>query len=154
MSREVQVRFCEGLGVRFPRATRRALGFQSETEARECLKQLRERLAAFNLQLHPEKTRLIEFGRYAAANRKRRGESKPETFDFLGLTHFCAKTRTRGRFIVGRKTQSKRMRAKLAQIKMERRKRMHQPVPETGQWLRRVVQGYYTTTPSHGICTR
>ena len=119
------------------------LGFQREAEARECLKQLRERLATFNLQLHPEKTRLIEFGRYAAANRQGQGKGKPETFDFLGFTHFCAKTRKRGRFIVGRKTQSKRMRAKLMEIKGELRKRMHGPVPETGRWLRSVVQGYY-----------
>jgi RNA-directed DNA polymerase len=119
------------------------MGFQSESEARECLKQLRERLAAFNLELHPEKTRLIEFGRFAAANRQRRGKGKPETFDFLGFTHFCDKTRTTGRFIVGRKTQSKRMRAKLKEIKGELRRRMHAPVPETGRWLRSVVQGYY-----------
>lgn len=119
------------------------IGFQSETEARACLQELRERLAAFNLELHPEKTRLIEFGRYAAANRKRQGEGKPETFDFLGLTHFCDTTRTNGRFIIGRKTQSKRMCAKLKEIKAELRRRMPAPVPETGRWLRSVVQGYY-----------
>ena len=119
------------------------IGFQSETEARRCLAELRERLAAFNLELHPEKTRLIEFGRYAGANRQRKGKGKPETFDFLGFTHFCAKTRKNGRFIVGRKTQAKRMRAKLIQLKRELRRRMHRPVTETGAWLRRVVQGYY-----------
>ena len=119
------------------------IGFQSETEARGCLKELRERLAAFHLELHPEKARLIEFGRYAEMNRKRKGKGKPETVDFLGFTHFCAKTRKNGRFIVGRKTQAKRMRAKLKQLKEELRRRMQCPVPETGQWLRRVVQGYY-----------
>ncbi len=119
------------------------IGFQRETEARRCLGELRERLAAFKLELHSEKTRLIEFGRYAEVNRKRKSEGKPETFDFLGFTHFCAKTRKNGRFIVGRKTQAKRMRAKLRQLKDELRRRMHRPVPETGQWLRRVVQGYY-----------
>jgi len=100
-------------------------------------------MAAFNLELHTGKTRLIEFGRFAAANRKRQGKGKPETFDFLGLTHFCDKMRTNGRFIVGRKTQSKRMRAKLQEIKAELPRRMHAPVPETGRWLRSVVQGYY-----------
>lgn len=119
------------------------IGFQRETEARRCLEELRERLVAFHLELHPEKTRLIEFGRYAETNRKRKGKGKPETFDFLGFTHFCAKTRRNGRFIVGRKTQAKRMRAKLWQLKVELHLRMHCPVPETGQWLRRVVQGYY-----------
>ena len=124
------------------------IGFQSETEAKTCLDELRERLAAFNLELHPEKTRLIEFGRYARSNRRRKGKGKPETFDFLGFTHYCARTRKRGAFIVGRKTQTKRMRAKLRNLKGELRRRMHQPVPETGAWLRRVVQGYYNY---HGV---
>lgn len=119
------------------------IGFQSEAEARRCLAELRERLAAFNLELHPEKTRLIEFGRYAAWNRQKRNEGKPETFTFLGFTHFCGRTRKSNRFIVGRTTESKRMRAKLAEIKISLRKRMHRPVPETGSWLRKVVQGYY-----------
>ena len=132
------------------------LGFQSEAEARRCLAELRERLAGSNLELHPDKTRLIEFGRYAEANRKRRGQGKPETFDFLGFTHYCTKTRTNQRFIVGRKTQSKRMRAKLKQLREELRKRMHRPVPETGQWLRRVVQGYYNyhSVPRNGAAMR
>ena len=119
------------------------MGFQDEREAGECLEQLRQRLAAFNLELHPKKTRLIEFGRQAAANREQAGLGKPETFDFLGLTHFCDKTRKRGRFIVGRKTQAERMRAKLQEIKDELRRRMHEPLPETGRWLRSVAQGYY-----------
>jgi len=132
------------------------IGFQSEAEARRCLEELRERLAAFNLELHPEKTRLIEFGRYASASRQRRGKGKPETFDFLGFTHYCAKTRKSGAFIVGRKTQSERMRAKLRQLKEELRRRMHRPVPETGAWLRRVVQGYYNyhSVPRNGAAMR
>lgn len=96
------------------------------------MEELRERLAAFNLELHPEKTRLIEFGRYAGANRQRKGMGKPETFNFLGFTHYCAKTRKSGAFIVGRKTQSKRMRMKPSQLKEELRRRMHRSVPETG----------------------
>lgn len=119
------------------------MGFQDERDARACLKQLRERLMAFNLELHPGKTRLIEFGRFAEQNRKQQGKGKPETFDFLGFTHFCDKTRTRGRFIVGRKTQAKRMRRKLQGIKIDLQKRMHEPVPQTGQWLRQVLRGYY-----------
>ena len=132
------------------------IGFQKETEARRCLDELRERLGAFGLDLHPEKTRLIEFGRYAQMNRKRKGKGKPETFDFLGFTHFCTRTRKNGRFIVGRRTQAKRMRAKLKQLKEELRRRMHCPVPETGQWLRRVVQGYYNyhSIPRNGAAMR
>jgi len=132
------------------------LGFQSETEARNCLAQLRERLAVFKLELHPEKTRLIEFGRYARANRQRKGQGKPETFDFLGFTHYCAKTRKSGRFIVGRKTMAKRMRAKLQELQVELRRRMHRPVPETGAWLRSVVQGYYNyhSVPRNGAAMR
>jgi len=132
------------------------IGFQSETEARRCLADLHERLARFGLELHPEKTRLIEFGRFATANRKRKGEGKPETFDFLGFTHYCRSTRKNGRFIVGRKTIAKRMRAKLKELKIELRKRMHRPVPETGAWLRRVVQGYYNYyyVPGNGVAMR
>ena len=109
-------------------------------------------MAAFNLELHPEKTRLIEFGRFAVANRQQKGIGKPETFDFLGFTHYCAKTRRSGRFIVGRQTQSKRMRAKLRELKEELRRRLHSPVPQTGAWLRRVVQGYYNyySVPRNG----
>lgn len=132
------------------------IGFQRESEARRCLSELRERQAAFNLELPPEKTRLIEFGRYAKANRQRKGKGKPETFDFLGFTHYCAKTRKSGRFIVGRKTQARRMRAKLRQLKEELRQRMNRPVPETGAWLRRVVQGYYNyySVPRNGAAMR
>jgi RNA-directed DNA polymerase len=94
------------------------------------------------LQLHSEKTRLIEFGRFAAARRKAAGESKPETFNFLGFTHICSQTRN-GRFTIRRKTIAKRRRAKLQAIKTELRRRLHASVPETGRWLRSVLQGYY-----------
>jgi hypothetical protein len=132
------------------------IGFQSETEARKCLSELRERMASFGLELHPGKTRLIEFGRYAKANRRRRGEGKPETFDFLGFTHYCGEKRAKGRFIVGRKTIAKRMRAKLRELKIELRRRMHRPVPETGAWLHRVVQGYYNyhSVPRNGAAMK
>jgi hypothetical protein len=99
--------------------------------------------AKFGLELHPEKTRLIEFGRYAAPNRERRGEGKPETFDFLGFAHMCGKNGKTGYFVVGRKTVKKRMRAKLQALKAELRKRMHEPLAETGKWLQSVVRGYY-----------
>jgi RNA-directed DNA polymerase len=102
----------------------------------------RERLAKFGLELHPDKTRRIEFGRFAEENRKRRGEDKPETFDFLGFKHISAKNGI-GRFTVRRTTIRKRMRAKLRQIKQELRARMHDPVPRTGEWLKSVVQGYF-----------
>ena len=97
MSGDAHVRFRERLGVRFPRATRLIVGFEHETDARRFLDEMRKRLQEFALSLHSEKTRLIEFGRFAAANRKRRGLSKPETFTFLGFTFICSKTR-RGKF--------------------------------------------------------
>jgi RNA-directed DNA polymerase len=118
------------------------LGFQYRTDADRFLENLRERLAKFGLELHPEKTRRIEFGRFAEENRKRKGEDKPETFDFLGFTHISAKNGI-GRFTVRRKTIRKRMRAKLRQIKQELHTRMHDPVPRTGGWLKSVVQGYF-----------
>ena len=121
------------------------VGFQYQADADRFLENLRERLAMFGLELHPDKTRRIEFGRYAEEDRKRRGEGKPETFDFLGFTHISGKN-SLGRFMVRRTTIRKRMRAKLRQIKPELRKRMHDPVPQTGQWLRSVVQGTSTTT--------
>ena len=118
------------------------LGFQSQTEADRFLEDFRERLGKFGLELHPDKTRRIEFGRYAELNRKRRGEGKPETFDFLGFTHISGKTR-KGAFTVRRKTIGKRLRAKLQEIKQQLRRRMHDPVAQTGEWLRSVVQGYF-----------
>lgn len=117
-------------------------GFQHRAEADRFLEDLRERLAKFGLELHPDKTRRIEFGRFAELDRKRRGEGKPETFDFLGFTHISGKTRY-GRFTVRRKTVGKRMRAKLEQIKQQLRARMHHPVAQTGEWLKSVVQGYF-----------
>jgi group II intron reverse transcriptase/maturase len=119
------------------------MGFEHRTDAERCLAAWRERLRTFGLELHPDKTRLIEFGRYATDNRKRRHEGKPETFDFLGFTHMCGKTRTASRFIVKRKTIRKRLSAKLNGLKAELRRRWHVPVPEVGRWLKSVVQGYF-----------
>jgi RNA-directed DNA polymerase len=117
-------------------------GFQSQTDADHFLENLRERLKKFGLELHPDKTRRIEFGRFAEQNRKRRGEGKPETFDFLGFTHMSGKNGL-GRFMVRRTTIRKRMRAKLRQIGQHLRERMHDPVPQTGGWLKSVVQGHF-----------
>jgi RNA-directed DNA polymerase len=117
------------------------VGFEREQDARQFLAELRERFAKFGLELHPDKTRLIEFGRNADWKRRRRGAGKPETFDFLGFTHICARSR-KGRFWVKRITIAKRMRAKLKQVNIELKRRRHQPVPEQGAWLRSVVQGH------------
>ena len=103
---------------------------------------MRARLKEFSLSLHPDKTRLIEFGRFAATNRKRRGLSKPETFNFLGFTFISGKSR-RGHFLIKRKTRRDRMQAKLQEIKKELRQRMHQPIPEQGKWLKQVVTGFF-----------
>ena len=115
-------------------------GFQYETEARAFLEALRERLSTYGLTLHLTKTRLIEFGRYAANNRRKRREGKPETFDFLGFTHICGKTR-KGRFCIKRVTMRKRLHRKLKEVKEELIKRMHRPLQETGKWLGSVVRG-------------
>jgi RNA-directed DNA polymerase len=117
------------------------MGFEDYQDACRFLHDLRERFAKFGLELHPGKTRLIEFGRFAAANRQKRGLGKPETFDFLGFTHICAKMRD-GRFWVRRITVSKRVRAKLAEVKDQLRRRQHLPVPEQGRWLGSVVRGH------------
>jgi RNA-directed DNA polymerase len=117
------------------------LGFQYQDDAEEFQAALRERFARFGLELHPDKTRLIEFGRYAAARRKARGEGKPETFTFLGFTHICAVSR-KGRFWIRRKTDRKRMTAKLKMVKDQLRRRRHQPVPEQGRWLASVITGH------------
>src|SRR6516225_2175939 len=119
------------------------LGFEHRKEAEAFLEQLRERMRKFGLELHPEKTRLMEFGRFAEDNRKRRGEGKPETFDFLGFTHICGKTRKGGWFTVKRRTIKKRLRSKLQAVRQELRKRRHERIAETGKWLRSVVQGYF-----------
>lgn len=118
------------------------IGFQYRGEAERFLRELHERMAKFGLQLHPDKTRLIEFGRFAESNRQRRGEGKPETFDFLGFTHCCGKTR-HGRFVIRRRSVAKRLRAKLQAIKVELTRRMHRPLAEQGQWLQSVVRGWF-----------
>jgi RNA-directed DNA polymerase len=118
------------------------VGFEHETDARRFLDAMRERLAEFSLSLHPDKTRLIEFGRFAADRRARRGLGKPATFKFLGFTFICGQSR-QGRFLLKRKTRSDRMRARLKEIKEEMRRRMHQSIPEQGKWLRQVVTGYF-----------
>jgi RNA-directed DNA polymerase len=118
------------------------VGFQHEAEARRFLEIMRARLKEFSLSLHPDKTRLIEFGRFAAANRKRRGLGKPETFNFLGFTFISGKSR-RGHFLIKRKSRRDRMQAKLQEIKKELRERMHQPIPKQGQWLKQIVTGYF-----------
>lgn len=118
------------------------LGFQSEWDAKRFRRELEERFRKFNLELHPEKTRLIEFGPYAADNRRRRGQDKPDTFDFLGFTHICARKRSNGRFTVLRQTVRKRLQAKLSEVKAELRRRMHDPIPQQGRWLRSVVGGH------------
>jgi hypothetical protein len=117
------------------------IGFQHLEDAERFLMEFRERLLKFGLELHPDKTRRIEFGRFAERDRKRRGEGKPEAFDFLGFTHISGKNR-KG-LTVKRKTISKRMRAKLLEIKQQPRGRMHEPVAQTGQWLRSIVKGYF-----------
>jgi group II intron reverse transcriptase/maturase len=119
------------------------MGFQYRTEAERFLREFRERLAKFGLELHPDKTRLIEFGRYAARDRKQRGEGKPETFTFLGFTHFCGQRHKKGTFTVWRITAKKRMVAKLKAIKAELQRRRHDRTTAVGAWLRKVVLGYY-----------
>src|SRR5215831_11958234 len=119
------------------------VGFQNRADAERFLLEFRDRLARFGLELHPDKTRLIEFGRFAVRNRKRRGEGKPETFTFLGFTHFCGNLTSSGAFNVWRITAKKRMAAKLKAIKAELQTRKHHRTSEVGTWLRRVVQGYY-----------
>ena len=118
------------------------IGFQYQTDADCFLEDLRERLAKFGLELHPDKTRRIEFGRFAEENRKDRGEGKPETFEFLGFTHISGKN-SLGRFMVRRMTIRKRMRGKLRKIGQQLRERMHDPVPHTGRWLQSIVRGYF-----------
>ena len=117
-------------------------GFQYRSDAEQFLRELGERFAQFQLELHPDKTRLVEFGRFAAENRRGRGAGKPETFDFLGFTHSCDRTR-KGKFIVLRQTKKKRMRRKLKQVKTTLRERLHDPIPEVGAYLRTVVRGHY-----------
>jgi hypothetical protein len=119
------------------------VGFQNRADAERFLAEFRERLGRFDLELHPDKTRLIEFGRFAVRDGKRRGEGKPETFTFLGFTHFCGRLTSSGAFNVGRITAKKRMVAKLNVIKAELQHRKPHRTSEVGAWLRKVVQGYY-----------
>ena len=142
MSGDAHVRFCERLGVKLPQATHLVVGFQVKSDAEQFWAELTERLRKFALELHPDKTRLLEFGPFAVANRKRRGEGKPETFNFLGFTHICGKKRS-GRFTVVRQTMRKRLQAKLNEVKTELRRRLHHSLPEVGQWLRSVVSGHF-----------
>jgi RNA-directed DNA polymerase len=118
------------------------VGFEKEGTARGFLADLRERLTRFGLSLHPDKTRLIEFGRYAAERRRKRGQGRPETFDFLGFTHCCG-TNQQGKFQVVRLTAKKRMRATVTAIRDKLYQRRHEPVPIVGAWLQRVLNGYF-----------
>jgi len=118
------------------------LGFQYKSNAERFWKELAERFRKFRLELHPDKTRLLEFGRFAVKDRQERGAGKPETFAFLGFTHICGQTRKNERFTVLRQTMRKRLQAKLGEVKTELRQRMHQPIPEVGKWLSTVVGGH------------
>jgi group II intron reverse transcriptase/maturase len=126
-------------------------GFQFRADAERFQRAVAERLGQFGLALHADKTRLIEFGRFARENRHRRGQGKPPTFDFLGFTHCCGRTR-RGKFLVLRLTSAKRLRAKLQAVKLELRRRMHRPIAEQGAYLRAVVSGHsrYFGVPCNG----
>jgi group II intron reverse transcriptase/maturase len=128
------------------------LGFQHRSDAERFWKELAERLRKFRLELHPDKTRLLEFGPFAAENRKQRGQGKPETFDFLGFTHICGKKWSNGRFTVLRQTIRRRLQAKLGEVKAELKRRMHAPIPEVGTWLSAVVGGHlrYYGVPTNG----
>ena len=142
----------QGEVIVLPYADDIVLGFQWGTDADRLRKNLEERLGKFGLELHPEKTCRIEFGRYAEQNRKQRGEGKPETFDFLGFTHISGKNGN-GSYAVRRMTIRKRMRKKLQEIKQQLRMRIHDPVPQTGAWLRSVVHGYFNYTLYREIST-
>ena len=128
------------------------VGFQHESDARRFWDAMRDRLREFSLSLHPDKTRLIEFGRFAAQNCKKRGRAKPETFKFLGFVLICDKSR-RGDFRIRRKSRRDRMHAKLREIKEALRQRTNRPIPETGKWLAQVVSGYfaYHAVPTNGL---
>jgi RNA-directed DNA polymerase len=142
MSGDVHVRFLEGAGVRFPRATHLIVGFQYKDDAERFHAVLKERMKKYNLELNEAKTRLIEFGRFACENRAKRRAGKPETFDFLGFTHICGKTR-KGKFCVKRKTMRKKLRAKLRALSVALRKRINQRIATVGRWLAKVVSGHY-----------
>ncbi len=126
--------------------------FQNKRDADRFLQMLQDRTSKFDLALHPDKTKLIRFGRYAVAQCRVRGKGNPATFDFLGFTHYCTASRKGGWFVIGRKTVKKRMRAQLQAIKDELRKRMHAPVAKVGAWLNRVLIGHlnYYAVPGNG----
>jgi len=132
------------------------VGFQLKSEAERFLKELHERFEKFELKLHPEKTKLIEFGPFAIENHKRKNKGKPEAFNFLGFTHVCGKKRSDGGFTVIRKTAKKKMSAKLKEVKAELKRRMHDPVPEVGAWLKSVVEGHnrYYGVPENKLAPR
>ena len=138
--RRTQWAYGEVIVVRF--ADDAVLGFQHRGVAQQFLEDLRTRFAEFGLDLHRDKTRLLEFGPYAARNRREAGLGKPETFSFLGFTHICAKKRSNGMFTVLRQTMRKRLQAKLKDVKYDLRQRLHDPVPEVGTWLASVVRGH------------
>ncbi len=131
-SRVIFVRYCDDF----------VIGFQYEEDARRLWADLSTRLSKFGLSLHEDKTRLLEFGKFAQGNRLRRGQGRPETFNFLGFTHYCGETRD-GRFLVKRKTQRRRMIRKLKQLRVECRRRMHAPVKDQHKWLSSVLRGHY-----------
>ena len=135
--RMIIIRYCDDFVV----------GFEDHWDAERFRHDLEERLRRFKLELHPEKTRLLEFGQRAAERRDRRGGTKLGTFEFLGFTHYCGK-RKDGRYVVMRRSSSKRMRRKLADIKKQLRRRMHLPIPEQGKWLRSVLVGWFRY---HGV---
>jgi group II intron reverse transcriptase/maturase len=136
-------RHCRG-NVRLVRwADDFVVGFELRSEALQFLTALGEQLARYGLELHPDKTRVIEFGRFAREARRRRGLGKPETFDFLGFTHICGRSPKSGRFRVERRTMAKRLRAKLAEVKTSLKRRRHDPVPRQGTWLQSVLTGHY-----------
>jgi hypothetical protein len=124
------------------------MGFRHRREAERFLRELEERFAKFGQALHPDNTRLIEFGQFAAENRRKRGERKPETFTLLGFNHICGQIRSNGGIVVKRETAAKRLRAKLREVKGELALRRHEPIPRQGKWLRGVVQGYFNC---HGV---
>jgi RNA-directed DNA polymerase len=119
------------------------VGFNSKADADQFRTELSERIRKSLLELHPEKTRLLEFGPYAIDQRQWRGEGKPETFNFLGFTHICVKKRSNGRFTGLRQTIRKRLQTKPSEVKAELRRRMHEPIPKQGKWLRAVVGGHF-----------
>ena len=122
------------------------VGFNRQADAEQFRAELTERMKKFHLELHPEKTRLLEFGPYAIDQRQWRGEGKPETFNFLGFTHICVKKRSNGRFTVLRQTIRKRLQTKLSEVKAELRRRMHRPIPEQGKWLQAWCVDTFATT--------